>query len=89
MTPEDKVRYMAGLISGNDWNIVCERIDQEIKAIETEISLSLKKQNYDRASHLNGKKEMAEFLKGLPLRISRENKGIIDRVKEMISDSWQ
>ena len=87
--PEDKVRMMIGFQTSPDWAILCERIDQEIKGIESEISLSLKKRNYDRASHLNGKKEMCEFLKGLPMKIKRDNQGIVERVREMIAGAME
>ena len=80
--PDEKLRLMTGLQTSPDWEIICERIDKEVQAITSEISLNLKKRNYDKASHLNGKMEMAQFLKNLPNKIRRENQGIINRIKE-------
>lgn len=83
-SPEDKAKHMSTLLV-TYWPIVAERLEQEQKSIEAEISLCLKKRNFDRASHLNGKKEMAEYVLGLPHRIRKENLKFIERVKEALS----
>ena len=83
--PNDKIRFMEGLSVSPDWAIVCEEVDLMIKSFDQEISNNLKKKNYDMASHLNGKKEMAEILKSLPRMIKRKNQGIIERIKDLVS----
>ena len=87
MMPDEKARLMESLLCSPYWEIVRERLDEEIKYLNLDISLAIKKQKYDTASHLNGKLEMAEFIKALPERIVRENRSIIERVKEALSGS--
>lgn len=85
-TPEEIVRRMDAVMVSEDWALICERIDKEIKSMELQKSQLIKKREWEKSSHVNGRQEMAEYLKGLPLRVKRENLGIVQRVTDALND---
>lgn len=83
-TPKDKVQFCNDLLKTEVWSLICEELDAELGYINNDISSALRKKNFEKASRLDGKKEMVEFLKQLPLKIRKQNESLIQRIKDLL-----
>lgn len=84
LSPKDKVAILDALTQTQAWSVLCAELDENIKFLSNDISTAIRKKDFERASRLDGKKEMAEFVKSLPSRIKHRNETIIERVKNLL-----
>lgn len=84
LTPKDKVDIAGAMVQTQAWAMLCAELDEHIKTLSNDISNAIRKKDFEQASRLDGKKEMAEMVKTIPFRIKRKNETIIERVKNLL-----
>lgn len=84
LTPDDKVRLCNALAQSPEWAVICEYLEREIKFAESGIGHAIRSQDYNRASLLSGMRDMAEKIKTAPMRVRKENTGIIKRISDFV-----
>lgn len=84
LSPKDKIEALSALQQTMGWALLSAELEATIQVLSNDISNAIRKKDFEHASRLDGKKEMAELLKNLPARIKRKNETVIERVKNLI-----